>query len=71
MGLLAQSAARAHAWSVRYPRKKSMTDRSLQKFFDAIRSVHQANRTKSADWYDIIERIDRCFVRAGNWSAVT
>jgi hypothetical protein len=42
-----------------------MTERSLQEFFDTLRSAQQANRAKFADWYDIIERIDRCFVRAG------
>jgi hypothetical protein len=42
-----------------------MTERSLQEFFDALRSAQQANRTKFADRYDIIERIDRCFVRVG------
>jgi hypothetical protein len=42
-----------------------MTERSLQGFFDTLRSAQQANRAIFADWYDIIERIDRCFVRAG------
>ena len=42
-----------------------MTERSLQGFFDTLRSAQQANRAIFADWYDIIERIDRCFVRVG------
>ena len=42
-----------------------MTERSLQEFFDTLRSAQQANRAKFPVWYDIIERIDRCFVRAG------
>ena len=42
-----------------------MTERSLQEFFDTLRSAQQANRTKFPVWYDIIERIDRCFVRVG------
>jgi hypothetical protein len=43
-----------------------MTERSLQEFFDTLRSAQQANRAKFADWYDVIESIDRCFVRAGS-----
>src|SRR5271166_5448281 len=42
-----------------------MTERSLQDFFDTLRSAQQANRSKFAGWYDVMERIDRCFVRAG------
>jgi len=42
-----------------------MTERSLQDFFDTLRSAQQATRAKFPVWYDIIERIDRCFVRAG------
>ena len=42
-----------------------MTERSLQEFFDMLRLAQQANRAKFPVWYDIIERIDRCFVRAG------
>ena len=42
-----------------------MTERSLQEFFDTLRSAQQANRAKFPVWYEIIERIDRCFVRAG------
>ena len=42
-----------------------MTERSLQEFFDTLHSTQQANRAKFPVWYDIIERIDRCFVRAG------
>jgi hypothetical protein len=42
-----------------------MTERSLQDFFDSLRLAQQANRAKFPVWYDIIERIDRCFVRAG------
>ena len=42
-----------------------MTERSLQDFFDTLRLAQQANRAKFPVWYDIIERIDRCFVRAG------
>ena len=44
---------------------KVMTERSLQGFFDTLRSAQQANRANFPVWYDIIERIDRCFVRAG------
>jgi hypothetical protein len=43
-----------------------MTERSLQDFFDTLRLAQQANRANFPVWYDIIERIDRCFVRAGN-----
>jgi hypothetical protein len=42
-----------------------MTERSLQEFFDTLRSAQRANRAKFPVWYDIIERIDGCFVRAG------
>jgi hypothetical protein len=42
-----------------------MTERSLQEFFDTLRSAQQANRARFADWYNIIERIDQCFVRVG------
>jgi hypothetical protein len=42
-----------------------MTERSLQDFFDLLRSAQQANRLKFPDWYEIIEGIDRCFARAG------
>ena len=42
-----------------------MTERSLQDFFDTLRSAQQANRANFPVWYDIIERIDRCFVRTG------
>jgi hypothetical protein len=42
-----------------------MTERSLQEFFDTLRSAQQANRAKFPVWYEIVERIDRCFVRAG------
>ena len=42
-----------------------MTERSLQDFFDTLRLAQQANRAKFPVWYEIIERIDRCFVRAG------
>jgi hypothetical protein len=42
-----------------------MTERSLQEFFDTLRSAQRANRAKFPVWYDIIERTDRCFVRAG------
>jgi hypothetical protein len=42
-----------------------MTERSLQEFFDMLRSAQQANGVAFAEWYDIIKRIDRCFVRAG------
>jgi hypothetical protein len=42
-----------------------MTERSLQDFFDRLRLAQQANRAKFAVRYDLIERIDRCFVHAG------
>jgi hypothetical protein len=42
-----------------------MTERSLQEFFVALRSAQETNRAKFPIWYDIIERIDRCFVCAG------
>jgi hypothetical protein len=42
-----------------------MTERSLQDFFNMLRSAQRANRVRFADCYDVIERIDRCFVRAG------
>jgi hypothetical protein len=42
-----------------------MTERSLQEFFDTLRSAQQANCAQFPVSYDIIERIDRCFVRAG------
>jgi hypothetical protein len=41
------------------------TERSLQDFFDMLRSAQQANRANFPVWCDIIERIDRCFVSAG------
>src|ERR1700694_110922 len=47
-----------------YAKALAMTERSLQEFFDTLRSAQQANRVTFAEWYDIIERIDRCFVRA-------
>jgi hypothetical protein len=43
----------------------AMTERSLHEFFDTLRSAQQANRAKFPVWYDLIERTDRCFVRAG------
>ena len=42
-----------------------MTERSLQDFFDVLRSAQEANRTKFPVSYGFIERIDRCFVRVG------
>jgi hypothetical protein len=42
-----------------------LPERTLQEFFDTLCEAQQANRTKFADWYGVIERIDRCFVRAG------
>jgi hypothetical protein len=42
-----------------------MTGRSLQEFFDTLRSAQQANRANFPEWYDILEWIDRCFVRVG------
>jgi hypothetical protein len=42
-----------------------MTGRSLQDFFNMLRSAQRANRVRFADCYDVIERIDRCFIRAG------
>jgi diadenosine tetraphosphate (Ap4A) HIT family hydrolase len=44
---------------------RAMTERSLQDFFDMLRSAQEANRARFADWCNILERIDRCFVRAG------
>jgi hypothetical protein len=42
-----------------------MTDRSLQSFFDMAQANQKASRANFADWYDILERMDGCFVRAG------
>jgi hypothetical protein len=42
-----------------------VTDRSLQSFFDAVRTNQVANSKKFPDWNSIIERIDSCFVHAG------
>ena len=42
-----------------------MKQRSLEDFFDALRSNQRANRAIFRQWYAIIERIDNCFVRAG------
>jgi hypothetical protein len=42
-----------------------MLERSLQSFFDAVRANQTANSKKFSDWNSIIERIDSCFVRAG------
>ena len=42
-----------------------MTERSLQDFFDTLRLAQQVNRAKFPVWYDILERMDGCFVTAG------
>ena len=42
-----------------------MAKRSLEDFFDALRSNQQANREIFPEWYAIIVRIDDCFVRCG------
>jgi hypothetical protein len=42
-----------------------MTQRSLEDFFDALRSSQCANRVIFSRWYAIIERIDERLVRAG------
>ena len=42
-----------------------MTERSLQSFFDAVRTNQRVNSENFPDWTSIIERIDSCFVRAG------
>jgi hypothetical protein len=42
-----------------------VTEKSLQSFFDAVRTNQRANSKIFPDWTSIIERIDRCFVRAG------
>jgi hypothetical protein len=41
-----------------------MTERSLQGFFDRVHANQNANRINFAKWYQIIEQIDDCFVRA-------
>jgi hypothetical protein len=41
------------------------TERSLQSFFDAVRTNQRANSETFPDWTSIIERIDSCLVRAG------
>jgi hypothetical protein len=38
---------------------------SLEQFFDIVRSNQRANRVRFPEWYEIIERIDGCLVRAG------
>jgi hypothetical protein len=58
----AEATARVHPFDAK---ALAMTERFLQEFFDTLRSAQQANRVMFAEWYDIIERIDRCFVRAG------
>jgi hypothetical protein len=42
-----------------------MTDRSLQSFFDMLHANQRANRANFPDWYDILEKMDGCFVSAG------
>jgi hypothetical protein len=42
-----------------------MTRRTLEDFFDALRSNQRANSANFAEWYALIVRIDDCFVRAG------
>jgi hypothetical protein len=42
-----------------------MTERSLQDFFDMLRSAQQANRAKFPVWCGILEKMDGCFVTAG------
>jgi hypothetical protein len=43
-----------------------MAERTLEDFFDVVRSNQRANREGFPEWYAIIERIDTCFVRAGS-----
>jgi hypothetical protein len=42
-----------------------MTERSLWSFFNAARTNQRVNSENFPDWTSIIERIDSCFVRAG------
>ena len=42
-----------------------MTDHSLQSFLDMVHANQKANRINFPKWYEIIDRIDDCFVRAG------
>lgn len=43
-----------------------MSKRTLEDFFDAVRSNQRANRVAYPQSYAIIERIDDCFARAGS-----
>jgi hypothetical protein len=42
-----------------------MTETSLQHFLDTVHANQNANRINFAHWYQIIDLIDVCFVRAG------
>jgi hypothetical protein len=42
-----------------------MTEDSLWRFFDMVHANQKANCINFAEWYDILKRIDECFVRAG------
>ena len=42
-----------------------MKEHSLQSFLDMLHSTQNANRVNFPNWYEIVERIDDCFVRAG------
>jgi hypothetical protein len=43
-----------------------LAERTLENFFDVLRSSQRANRENFPDLYAIIVRIDDCFVRAGS-----
>jgi len=47
-----------------------MTGRTLEDFFDVLRSNQRANRKSFPDWYAIIERIDDCLASAGAASSI-
>jgi hypothetical protein len=49
-------------------RGRAVTKRSLQSFFDAVRTNQRVNGKNFPDWTSIIERIDSCFVAAGKSS---
>ena len=42
-----------------------MKEHSLQSFLDMVHANQKANRVNFSKCYEIIERIDDCFVRAG------
>ena len=45
--------------------RAQMRDHSLQSFLDMVHANQKANRINFPKWYEIIDRIDDCFVRAG------